>query len=406
MKHTYILRTVAITCIALGVMLFLTVLYRNSGRADVPLVFSDRTMLSALWVDYRNTYWDSSSGRTINTQLDGITTSEAQGYTLLRAVWESDRATFDKAWEWTASTLQRDDDNLFMSKWGELEDGTLGIIQEAGGSLTHSGADTDIAFALLMAAARWQEQRYLDEARPIISDIWDKHVVKTNSYYVLSSNDQEALAPKDILINPSYYAPYAYKEFALVDQDNPWLELYESSYVFINQAMEAELTPEPSVKLPPDWVLMDKATGELSSPSSDQLVVYYGLDAIRVPWKLALDYRWNQNKAAYDTLAKMNYLSTLWMRNASLPAIIDRDGNPISNEEIPAVYGANLGYFSIIDQESGQQIYETKLKTLFNQNANAWTESVSFYSDNWTWFGMALFANYLDNPIDGLARSR
>jgi cellulose synthase (UDP-forming) len=71
--------------------------------------------LSALWSFYKQTY--IQNGRVVSLDENGITTSEGQGYAMLRAVWSNDRATFNTVWAWTKQQLQVLDDKLFAWKW-------------------------------------------------------------------------------------------------------------------------------------------------------------------------------------------------------------------------------------------------------------------------------------------------
>ena len=55
--------------------------------------------LSALWSFYRHTYIDE--GRVVSLDEDQITTSEGQGYAMLRSAWANDPWTFEQVWQWT-----------------------------------------------------------------------------------------------------------------------------------------------------------------------------------------------------------------------------------------------------------------------------------------------------------------
>src|SRR5512133_1264057 len=66
-------------------------------RSDV--LARERDELSALWSLYRYTH--VQAGRVVAHDEGGITTSEGQAYAMLRAVWTSDRETFDAVWRWT-----------------------------------------------------------------------------------------------------------------------------------------------------------------------------------------------------------------------------------------------------------------------------------------------------------------
>src|SRR3989344_9581455 len=125
-------RIIGTILIVTSVVFLAFVSYQNSQKAKEPIVFSPKTMLISLWNDYKKEYVQES-GRTVDKQRDGITTSEGQSYTMLRAVWLNDKDTFDKAWLWTRNNLQRQNDYLFSWLYGEKEDGDIGILTSQGG---------------------------------------------------------------------------------------------------------------------------------------------------------------------------------------------------------------------------------------------------------------------------------
>ena len=104
--------------------------------------------LSALWSFYKFHY--VADGRVVSLDEDRITTSEGQGYALLRAVWSDDPETFEDVWQWTRENLQVRDDHLFAWKW-------KGRVLDAHAA---TDADTDIALALLLAARRFSSAAF------------------------------------------------------------------------------------------------------------------------------------------------------------------------------------------------------------------------------------------------------
>src|SRR5690606_5554171 len=72
-----------------------------------PPEFSRKNMLQALWFNYKINYLEEDTFRSLDKQQGGITTSEGQSYTMLRAVWMDDKETFDRAWQWTKDNIQR-----------------------------------------------------------------------------------------------------------------------------------------------------------------------------------------------------------------------------------------------------------------------------------------------------------
>ena len=69
----------------------------------------DATAARGLGVTDQAEFVEQGTGRTLDPSQGGITTSEGQSYTMMRAVWSDDRATFDSSWQWTKDNLQRPD---------------------------------------------------------------------------------------------------------------------------------------------------------------------------------------------------------------------------------------------------------------------------------------------------------
>lgn len=379
MIKRYVLGTIA--CLVV-----LLIVAQNSSTISAlfnkPLVYSEKTMLEALWHSYKKSYWESTSGRTIDLQSNSITTSEGQSYTMLRAVWLGDKSTFDTTWQWTTQYLQQPQSSLFAWKWGMRPDKTYGVI-ENGGQNAASDADTDIALALLMAASRWQNTTYLTAAERIIHEIWESYVVQVEKeYYLLANNVEKNYPLQPALINPSYLAPYAYKIFARIDEKHDWNGLVDSSYSLINTVIDSSLNTLQSAGIPPDWVVLNQQTGALSASENPSLTTNFGYDAIRLPFRLALDWSWFGEERAKSTLGKMRFLSDEWNKNADIAAVYNHAGKVQSGEEHAAVYGGTLGYFQVADPEQAKAIYTKKLLEKFDATENRWIKDPGYYGDN------------------------
>jgi endoglucanase len=394
--------TLIVFALAIGAWLA----YLQSGKQEETLVFSERAMLASLWEEYKLTYLEPGTLRTLDKQQNNITTSEGQSYTMLRAIWMDDKETFDTSYQWTKDNLGRPNDYLFSWLFGKRDDGTYGVLSQKGGANTASDADSDIALALLFASQRWGDEKYLDEAKNIISDIWIHEVVMIDGAPYLAANNLEKFSGKSyIIVNPSYYAPYAYRVFAVVDTDHPWQKLVGSSYSVIEQSLKSRLNTTTSANLPPDWVIIDKATGEVRAPVSAELSTDYTYNALRLPWRLALDWEWYKDPRAKEALDKLELLSHKWETEQKLTAAYSHGGASTSDHEVPAMYGGSLGYFIISDPANAKVIYETKLKTLYSMDSNGWKEPLSYYDDNWAWFGMALYTKHLPNLGEDLTHN-
>jgi endoglucanase len=363
--------------------------------ADEPMVASDKTVLADLWRVYTETYVESGTNRTMDLQDGGVTTSEGQGYTMLRAVWMDDQQTFAESWQWTKDNLQRDD-WLLARRFGERPDGSYGIQDELGGAASATGADVDVAFALLMAYSRWQQDDYLYDALPVIDAVWEQSVVRVDGAPVLVADDLQAADADQVLVNPSYLAPYAYRVFARVDPSHDWSGLVDSSYALLEELADEPLDADRSAGLPPDWVHVDRRTGEFSAVGGD-LTTRFGHEALRLPWRLALDRAWHGEERALRLLEGQSVLAESWTGQGRLVAGYDRDGAPAAGDEAPALYGGAMGYFTTVRPDLADKVYTEELLPLYDPDTGDLAEQLSYYDSNWVWFGMALHLDELPN---------
>jgi endoglucanase len=401
MNRVIILRWLAVVLIVLATGAAAYAALASTSKVDQNTVFASHTLLEGTWNSYKQEYWEAETGRTLDKQQNDITTSEGQSYTMLRSVWMSDKATFDTSWDWTKEQLQRED-NLFSWRWGQRADGSYGVLTDVGGQNAASDAEVDIALALLMAAGRWQQESYLNEAKTLIDAIWEHEVVEVQGKPYLTSNNLEKYSQSPIVMNPSYFAPYAFREFAKADTDHDWMAVVDSSYEFLNRSIDAPLDKSESAGLPPDWVLMDRNTGELSAPTTANLTTNYSYDAMRVAWRLAMDYEWNQEPRAKETLEKMSFLGEEWENNQLIYSTYSHGGEALSQDEVAETYGTTLGYFDVVNPDQANEVYEQKIKTLYDQNTNAWKEPLTYYASNWVWFGIGLQEGQLTNLVEEL----
>lgn len=363
--------------------------------ADEPIIASDRTVLLDLWRVYLDRHLEESTGRTIDHQAGGITTSEGQSYTMMRAVWMDDRETFAQSWQWTKDNLQRDD-RLMAWKFGERSDGSFGVQEQVGGGNSATDADVDIAFALLMAYSRWKDDAYLYDALPLIEAIWLKSVVYVQGEPVLVANDLERLDVTEVLVNPSYFAPYAYRVFAQVHPERDWSGLVDNSYALLAELQQEPLDAGQAAGLPPNWVSMNRLTGEFRAPDGD-LTTRFGYDALRTPWRLALDHRWHGDPRARTLLEGQDLLARAYTGEDRLVAEYRRDGAPAADYESPAMYGAAMGFYEVVEPELADEVYAEELLPLYDADARDVSEELGYYGSNWVWFGMALHLDELPN---------
>ena len=377
--------------------LIAAIAYNNSPKKDSPIVFAKSDTLLELYNDSKINTIERSSNRTLDKQQDNISTSEGQSYTLLRSVFVDDHKQYDASLQWAKDNLQRDD-HLFSWKFGRLANGQYDILETVGGKNTATDGDSDIALSLILANSRWRQDKYLYDAKAVIQSMWDKEVVSINGRPVLVADDLERENPTQVIVNPSYFSPYAYKLFAKLDPGHDWNGLADNSYKLLDALSSSKLDKASSNGLPPDWVTINRQTGAISAASNPKQTTDFGYDSMRVPYRLALDYNWFKDPRDKEVLSHYSFLEDAWNKNHMLSAIYAHDGTVKADYEAPpAIYGGTIGYFVVMHPDTAKQIYQSKLNSLYDPDGQKWKTELGYYDDNWAWFGLALTQNALPN---------
>jgi len=350
---------------------------------------SPQFVLTRSWQFYKDKF--IIDGRVIDPYQNNLTTSEGQSYALLRAVWIDDRETFEQVWNWTKSTLYQSQTGLFSWRWREN-----GTNYDLG---TAPDADTDIALALILANKKWQKDEYKYYVDKILTGIWQNEVKKINMEpYLLAGN--WAIDKPVLVINPSYFAPYAYKMFSEIDPDHDWNALVDNSYKVLQNCITAPLNKSSSANLPPNWCATDYDGNYVywNEPGIDS--TDYSFDALRTMWRLALDYKWFGDQRAYDLLMLSNkHLENEWNKNNKWFLTYDHSGQASSEFESTMVYAINLSNLVVTNPELAKEIYNKKIIPYFyedfEKNEHYWEDPGNYYTQNWVWFGTALYADLL-----------
>lgn len=329
------------------------------------------------------------------TAADGTVTSEAQSYALLRAAWSGDRASFDRTWAWTQANLINPD-GLIAWQW---RDGAVGDRHSA------TDADTDTALALLMAGKRWEDPALIEAGRRLVAAIWEREVVTVGGKPYLAAGDWATAGPV-IALNPSYFAPYAYRVFAEVDPGHDWRGLIDTSYQVLFDASKSSLGGGQSAGLPPDWVGLERETGALIPMQlSGEDTTRYGYDAARVYWRIALDQRWSGDGRAAAYLNQAGFLRDEVNRllgdgvnrKGQVSAVYGHDGTVV--EEAPSLVGTAgaLAALLTLDPGAANTLYARAIVGAVARDGGAvhWGDSDDLYAQEWGWFATALYSGAL-----------
>lgn len=198
---------------------------------------------------------------------------EAMGWAMIIAAYMGDKTTFDGLYKFYKSKIQSHGMMAWLCSCGGVTDP---------GSA--SDGDLDVAFSLLVATWQWGDE-YEEEASKTIKTV-KKLITSCSGTSVIvggySGNMPYGGCNKTDI---SYYTPAFFREFAKFTKDTAWSKLADDTYTVLNNAAN------DNTGLVPDWHTWKGA----QVPGSN---FYYGFDACRVPWRMALDYLWNGNEEA------------------------------------------------------------------------------------------------------------
>ncbi|MCC5649161.1 glycosyl hydrolase [Nostoc sp. XA013] len=354
--------------------------------ADLPKSTPNRDLLAQSWDSYRQRFIQSD-GRVIDYEASDRSTSEGQAYALLRAVLINDPATFALTLNWSENNLQRQaggkrTDSLWAWKWGRKEDGNWGVID----SNFASDGDIDAITALIFASRRWNRPEYLELAKVKLQDLWNLSTIsEPQGKRYLLPGPVAAFVPNasTLYLNPSYFAPYAFRIFAQVDPQHDWLSLVDSSYQVLEDS--AKLS---SVGLPSDWVALNTKTGECQTlPASSTLKSLYSFDSYRVWWRLSLDAAWfNSPQAQRYLVTSTQHLQKLWSKQSSLPATIDLQGKALVDYEATSQYAMFYAAMQLVKPAIAQELLVKKIIPQYKQGI--WGDDSAYYTQNLAWLGL------------------
>ena len=206
-------------------------------------------------------------GAVVDTQNNGMSHSEGQGYGMLIAVAADDRRRFEQIHQWTTTHLAVREDGLLAWSWNRQE-GRIGDMNAA------TDGDMLVAWALLQAAERWNApsyrraaERHLDAIEPL--------VVRHGGRWLIKPGPSGFMPDGDALhVNLSYWVFPALQAFAKA-HDGPWQAVLEDGLELARGVLEQRAVI-------PDWIRIGPE-GTIHPSSIVGQPGRSGFDAIRVP---------------------------------------------------------------------------------------------------------------------------
>lgn len=370
--------------------LFWAVGYASGKKRKAAVAVAEsRIVTKNTWLGYIK-YFIGEDGR-VSRPLEKDTVSEGQAYAMLRAAWMRDKIVFDKCYRWTEEHLSRrkeKKDDLLAWRWqsGQVIDW-----------MPASDAMVDYALSLIFADALWPMaspdglEDYGKKARGVLRDTLDYMTYRTGSGrlylspWILSPAKGASLFP----VNPSYYSPAHFKIFFDYTKDKRWLELKETAY-FILENLSRSFNGAVGVGLIPDWCAVDENDHfvSLEGKAAD-----FGWEAVRIPFRVALDYYWFAEPRAKEFLSGRlsDFIASQWRSRRSVFCEYRYDGKPVKEYESPLFYAAYACMLEPADH-SLPGILLDKTREFIVKQAGAWVynDQNDYYANSLAWFADGL----------------
>lgn len=272
--------------------------------------------------------------------------SEGMSYGMMLSVQLDHRKEFDKLWGWAKKYMAYAPgsawDGYFC--WQCRPDGT-----KLGGSNASDG-EAYFVTALFLAAERWGEPRYADEANAILTKVMNKDGERTGVYNLYNKENGLITFVPDRMghgfTDPSYQLPAFLDKWAQVaSADRPF---WERAATEARRHLIASAHPETG--LYPDYSEYDGRAYRWPHAGYDTSIYMY--DAIRCAMNVGMDYYlWGKDKANQTEV--MARLLTFFRRDGFRHAHFALDGSDAFGEYTQGMAGANaVGAVALADSDS------------------------------------------------------
>ncbi|HEX8791853.1 MAG TPA: glycosyl hydrolase family 8 [Polyangiaceae bacterium] len=305
---------------------------------------------------------DCGSGayRVDNALGDGSTFSEGQGYGMVLTAYFGDKAQFDGLW----SFAQKNYGGGGLMGWHVTCGGPT---SSDGGDNSATDGDTDIGFALIVAAAQWGGT-YAQQAKTYLATLKsvDFETCPTTGRILANAGSwQSGTDACSGGSNTSYWMPGYYRVFAAFTGDAFWTKAADDAVTLYGLGANSTTG------------IIVNELDENGMPIQGET---YDYNSCRIPWRDVLDYLWFGTAGAKQTAAKL----TTWANGVGVGNLVDgynADGTPTgTNPEMNAFVGG----FAAGAMASSQSIVDAFA-----------TNFVGIDDDNGTYYGASLRTLYL-----------
>lgn len=325
---------------------------KATGQCMLTGVASASSLTQAAYDSWKSNYVASASPglRVRRPENSNDTVSEGIGYGMLAAVYMNDQATFDGIWTFAQAHL----DGTGLMNWHLNADGSTA----SGGAGSATDADEDIAFALLMASDQWHGGTYLDDGVKMVNAMRSAELFTDGS---LQNGDTWSFTNA---LYPDYFSPAYYRVFAKAANDTYWVTtVIEQGYSHL-----AAVSGNNGL-VPNSTNLQNSLTASTCNRTNPTYTcdLRYGYDACRTPWRIGMDYCWNNEPRALAYLMKIGgYFDS----NGGVASIGDGYTSPDGPKSSPNQNSAFIGPAGVAGMAAGFAKLRDDAFSFNNTNSN------------------------------------
>ena len=278
------------------------------------------------------------------TAAETLTISEAHGYGMLITVMMADfdpdsQEVFDGMVSFFHDHPARSNPGLMA--WNQLRN-CQDAGDDVGGDNSATDGDLDIAYALLLADRKWGSEgivNYRDEALKIISAIKEQEIDPDSQFVRIG--DWVDRVDEGLYANTTRSSDFMvshFKAFADFTGDSSWYAVRDETYSIMasissTYSADTSLMPDFIVGLPDDPRPADSRFLEGSDDGA------FSWNAVRYPWRIALDYLLYDDIRAFQALMPLN----LWIKSVTG----GRPENIADTYSLKGKYSRNSGFDSM-----------------------------------------------------------
>jgi endoglucanase len=327
-----------------------------------------------LWRDYKRGFLEES-GRVVDHDDGGRTTSEAQAYGLFFALVANDRPAFDRILQWTQTNLAAGDltANLPAWLWGCDSDGKWHILDRN----PASDADLWMAYTLLQAGRLWEEPGFIKLGDAIASHVAEQSVVRMPGAGTVLLPAPVGFASKEYVeLNPSYLPVQLLYGLAAALPDGPWAQIADNTPAIVRHA-----SPHGFVL---DWVKYSTEKGwePGRGPATDSRASF---DAIRVYlWAGMTDPHTRGRK---ELLAALQGMRTYMKDNFYPPMIVSAEGKVTAERAGVGYSAALLPFLKTVGDDRALTLQLSRLEIARKPQSALYGDPPRYYDQNLALFG-------------------